>query len=87
MRQELLEEVHLQIIGRDDQNILKRHRRFLSIANDLVRLKLGDKPDDSFRLGTARLRATVMRDRNKGKSGGPERGMRAGAKHKMSLCG
>jgi hypothetical protein len=62
LRQELLEEVHLQIIGRDDQNILKCHRRCLSTANDFVRLKLGDKLGDSFRLGAARLRAAVMRD-------------------------
>ena len=85
LRQELLEEVHLQIIGSDDQNILKRQRRFLAIANDLVGLKLGDKPDNGFRLGAARLRATVMRDRNKGKAGGPKRGIRAGAKHKLPV--
>jgi hypothetical protein len=53
LRQELLEEVHLQIIGRNDQNILKRHRRFLTITNDLVCLKLGDESDHGFRLGAA----------------------------------
>jgi hypothetical protein len=84
-RQKLLEQVHLEIIRRDDQNILKGQGRFLAVANDGVGLKLGDEPGDGFRLGAARLRAAVVRDRNKGKPGRPERGIRAGAKAKMPV--
>src|ERR1700730_15535628 len=85
-RQKLLEKIYLQVIRRNNQNILQRYWHLFAIANHALSTGVRDEFHDGFCLGTARLRAAIVRDRNEGQPRRPERGMRILLEYEITFC-
>jgi hypothetical protein len=64
-RQKLFEEIHLQVIGSDNEDVGQRQADFLAVAHDLLGAQLVDEVDDGLCFGAARLRAPVVPNGNK----------------------